>query len=66
MSINNLENYCKMNDKTLHLLPFVASRTRKKGFEIERQWGKWKLKLTAPETMNIVDLITLSQSIVVD
>lgn len=64
MSINNinvLENHCKMNDKTLHLLPFSASRNRKKDFEIEKQWGKFKLNLTAAETMNVVDLITLSQ-----
>lgn len=58
MSIND---YCKINDKTLHLLPFVASRKRQKGFEIERQWGKWKLNLSAPETMNTIELITLSQ-----
>jgi hypothetical protein len=57
----SIDHYCKINDKTLHLLPFVASRKRQKGFEIERQWGKWKLNLSAPETMNTIELITLSQ-----
>lgn len=56
-----VSNYVKMNDKTLHFLPFVPSWKRKRDFEIVRKWGDVVLTLTAPETMNVTELITLSQ-----
>jgi len=49
----------KMHHRVMHALPFVPSRKRQKGFEIERHYGDWSLKMEAFETLNHYDLITL-------
>jgi hypothetical protein len=48
-----------MHHKIIHALPFVPSRKRSKGFEINRAWGNWELNIKAWETLNYYDLITL-------
>jgi hypothetical protein len=55
-SIKNLES--KLDDRTLHFLPFLPSRKRKQ-MEIERKWGDVVFKAKAPESLNTYDLITL-------
>ncbi len=49
----------KMDHKTLHFLPFLPSRTRKKKFKIEKKWGNAQCVVKAPESINTYDLITL-------
>lgn len=49
----------KIDHKTLHFLPFLPSRKRQKGFFLQREWGKWNLEISARETLNTYDLVTL-------
>ena len=55
----DITNYSKIDHKTLHFLPFLPSRTRKKGFVLTRKYGDWTLDISARETLNIYDLLTL-------
>ena len=55
----NIKNYSKIDHKTLHFLPFLPSRKRTKGFALERVWGNLLLKISAQETINTYDLLTL-------
>ena len=57
MSINKLET--KLDHKTLHVLPFLPSRKRQKGFHLQRQWKNLIVDITAFETLNTYDLMTL-------
>jgi hypothetical protein len=57
--IMNIKNYSKIDHKTLHFLPFLPSRKRNKGFVLTREWGNWILDITARETLNTYDLLTL-------
>ena len=57
MSGNVIES--KIDHKTLHFLPFLPTRTRKKRFKIERRWGEAVCVVKAPESINTYDLITL-------
>ena len=49
----------RMDPDTLHFLPFLPSRNRENGMELERKWGKHVLKIRSFETLNAYDLITL-------
>ena len=49
----------KLDHKTLHFLPFLPSRTRRKKFTLKGVWGKTQFIVKAPETVNSYDLITL-------
>jgi len=49
----------KIDHKTLHFLPFVPTRTRKKGYHLQREWGDFIFDITARETLNTYDLMTL-------
>jgi DNA-binding MltR family transcriptional regulator len=49
----------KLDHITLHSLPFLPARNRTKGYKIERKWGNTKVTITAIETLNTYDLITL-------
>ncbi len=51
--------FTKMDPDTLHFLPFLPSRNRENGMELERSWGNYILKIRAFETLNAYDLITL-------
>ncbi len=55
----NIKNYSKIDHKTLHFLPFLPSRKREKGFALTREYGEWTLDITARETLNTYDLLTL-------
>ena len=55
----NIIKETKIDDKTLHFLPFVPSNQRKKGYFLEREWGSWKIEIYARETLNTYDLVTL-------
>ena len=55
----NIKNCSKIDHKTLHFLPFLPSRKRNKGFALTREWGNWILDITARETLNTYDLLTL-------
>jgi hypothetical protein len=56
ISSNILET--KLDDKTLHFLPFVPSRARKE-MEITRKWGDVICNISGNESTNAYDLITL-------
>jgi len=49
----------KINPDTIHFLPFVPSRKRQKGFYLKRTYGKKSMEITASETLNTYDLMTL-------
>lgn len=49
----------KMDHNTLHFLPFLPTRKREKGFYVRRNWGNLELEITARETLNTYDLVTL-------
>ena len=49
----------KINPDTMHFLPFVPSRKRQKGFYLKRTYGKKSMEITASETLNTYDLMTL-------
>jgi len=55
----NIKNYSKIDHKTLHFLPFLPSRKRTKGFALTREYGDWILDISARETLNTYDLLTL-------
>jgi len=57
--MKNIKQYSKIDHKTLHFLPFVPSRTRKKGYALVREYGNWILEITARETLNMYDFINL-------
>jgi hypothetical protein len=57
--IMNIKNYSKIDHKTLHFLPVLPSRKRNKGFALTREWGNRILDITARETLNTYDLLTL-------
>jgi len=57
MSGNIIES--KIDHKTLHFLPFLPSRNRKKKFKVEKKWGEAVCVVKAPESINTYDLITL-------
>ncbi len=59
MGGKNVELYTKMESSILHLLPFVPSRKRKKGFNLKRRWGITQVNITAYETLNAYDFISL-------
>ena len=54
-------NITKFDPNILHNLPFLASKIRQKTFKITRTFGTQKLTLTAFETLNHLDLLTLFQ-----
>lgn len=58
--IDNKEN-SKIDSFLIHSMPFLPTWSRKKDFEIVRNWGKQFIKITAPETLNAYDLISLLQ-----
>jgi len=50
----------KLDHKTLHYMPFMPSRKRQKDFKLTTQWkSDLFLEITANETVNTTDLITL-------
>jgi hypothetical protein len=48
----------KIDDKTLHFLPFLPTRQRKK-IVLNKKWGEMELVVEAIENLNTYDLITL-------
>ncbi len=54
-------NVIKFDPNILHNLPFLPSKIRQKTFKITRTFGTQKLTLTAFETLNHLDLLTLFQ-----
>jgi len=55
----NIKHYSKIDHKTLHFLPFLPSRKRTRGFALARKYGDWILDISARETLNTYDLLTL-------
>jgi hypothetical protein len=58
MSLISSNLITKLDDKTLHFLLFLPTRKREK-IEIERKWGDVICKISASESLNTYDLITL-------
>ena len=54
-------NITRFDPNILHNLPFLPSKIRQKTFKITRVFGTQKLTLTAFETLNHLDLLTLFQ-----
>ncbi|MHB1665334.1 MAG: hypothetical protein ACYCT7_08770 [bacterium] len=59
--INENKENSKIDSFLIHSMPFLPVQNRKKDFEIVRSWGKQFIKITAPETLNAYDLISLLQ-----
>ena len=57
--MKDIEQFGKIDHSTLHLLPFVPSRKRKMGYVLTRTFGDTKMTITAKETLNAYDLMTL-------
>lgn len=57
--MKNIKHYGKIDHKTLHFLPFVPSRKRSRGYVLTREYGNSELTITALETLNTYDLLTL-------
>jgi len=57
--MKDITQYGKIDHSTLHLLPFVPSRKRKKGYALTRTFGDTEMTITAKETLNAYDLMTL-------
>jgi hypothetical protein len=56
-----INNITRFDPNILHNLPFLPSKIRQKTFRITRTFGTQKLTLTAFETINHLDLLTLFQ-----